>query len=107
MHIAVLICGDIGRAPRMTNHILALTQDPKNQITYIGQLENNAPSFLTHNSSTIKLINIPYKWLTIIRRLPTIFYFILRFMIQTFLIFYIFMFRVNKPDVILVQNPPS
>lgn len=62
MHIAVLVCGDLGMAPRMCYHIQSLLEDPNNHISYVGQTESSPPQHILSNPDRITLVNIPHRW---------------------------------------------
>lgn len=67
--------------------------------TYL--LENSNHSKISQNKN-IRIINIPFKLIERIKKLPTVLYFILRCIIQTILLVYIFIVKIKTPELLVL-----
>ena len=106
--------GNTGGSPRIANHALELADQMGYKVYLVGQEESENYEAINQNSQ-IDVINVPFRWVKYAQKLPTIIYFLVRCIIQTLLLFYIFFWRLKGLDIIFIQvknififqNPPS
>lgn len=106
--IAIVVLGDIGRSPRMQYHALALAASPA-EVDLIGYA-GSAPhcAILEHPAITCYLLSPPT--LRQPHRLPRplfLAYTFLKVLVQCFQLLWLLLYRVRKPDYLLVQTPPA
>ncbi|KAL4477428.1 hypothetical protein ABPG74_002578 [Tetrahymena malaccensis] len=105
---SVIVFGDIGRSPRMKNHSTQLAQAGY-EVYFVGQLENQVHKVIRDNPN-IKIIDISSNLVNKLKKLPRFLYLLyaaLRIIIQIFQLFYIYLFKMPKPEFVIIQNPPS
>lgn len=110
----VLVTSFIGISPRSANHAYELAESGLyDQVYFIGQKGRNRPHIDTktyqkvEEHPKIKIIGMPFGWMAVIQKLPNILYFILRILIHFFVLCWIMFFWIKKPQLVIVQNPPS
>lgn len=105
-NFCVIVLGDIGRSPRVTNHIVELSENTQSSIDVFCYENTSLPPSLLKQK--INIYRLSYTLLGIAKYLPSLFYVILRFIIESLQIFYFLFFKSKKRyGYILVQNPPS
>jgi len=99
--VAIIVLGDIGRSPRMQYHALSLAQQAKFDVDLIGFSESE-PLLELKSNPNIKIhpLYVP-KWEILARN------FLLRAFVKVFVqilsLFWILLFKISKPNYILVQ----
>ncbi|CAI2173741.1 5808_t:CDS:2 [Funneliformis geosporum] len=106
-NVALVVFGDIGRSPRMQYHALSFAKIgwTVNFVGYDGALPFNS---ITSNQN-IKIHYISHPW-HLPDNIPKIMFLCfapIKIYIQILLLYWTLLFRINRPDYILVQNPPS
>jgi len=103
-NVCIIVLGDIGRSPRMQYHANSYAKEnfSVNVLGFKGakpiqSLRNNANITFTY------LLKMPQKpsWL------PGIVFYISKTAFQSFQLFFVMTFVIDKPDHFLIQNPPS
>jgi beta-1,4-mannosyltransferase len=108
MRVSVVVCGDLGRSPRMLYHAGALA-DSGAAVDLIGVVEHEIPAELREHPR-ISVHPLPAAWVALrerdgqLRYLATAMVNVLR---QTCALLVTLLWRVSSPDVILVQSPPA
>lgn len=100
-HALVVVLGDLGHSPRMKNHVVELLES-QFSVDFAGYLESELPNELVQNEGFRK-VYIPsfrFEWL------PRIVQIICKVFFQTLYLFWMGMFKVRRPNVIIVQTPP-
>ncbi|CAN6226283.1 unnamed protein product [Urochloa humidicola] len=103
---AVVVLGDIGRSPRMQYHSLSLANQAGMEVDIIANggsdphlsLREN-PSIYIHEMKTMKLTGIS--------KISGALALLLKAAIQFVILVWFLCFKIPRPDVLLVQNPPS
>lgn len=108
---AILVIGDLNRSPRMLNHSKAIssTMNDINEVSLIGFQGGDLRSDIA-NDPKIKVYYIPEKINNYLKKLPRIFFVfsaIIRILLQLFFLTYILLFKIPKPDFLILQNPPG
>ncbi|KAL4463791.1 hypothetical protein ABPG72_012409 [Tetrahymena utriculariae] len=114
---SVIVFGDIGRSPRMKNHSTQLASAGY-EVYFVGQLvKNNLIQYVENqvhkiirDNPNIKIIDISSNLVDKLKKLPRFLYLLyaaLRIIIQIFQLFYIYLFKMPKPEFVIIQNPPS
>lgn len=98
--VAVVVLGDIGHSPRMQYHCISLANH-NIDVDFIGYRGSIPHKRVTENSR----INIRY--LPSSPSVPSTFGLIFKLIWQIFTMLYVLLARLEKPDVILMQNPPG
>lgn len=105
-NFCVLVLGDIGRSPRIVNHIVELAENSPSTVDVICYRDTSLPPSL--EKLNIRVSSLSSWLLSIVRVLPGFLYVMTRFWVEALQIFYLLFFRANKRyGCILVQNPPS
>ncbi|OEL16427.1 UDP-glycosyltransferase TURAN, partial [Dichanthelium oligosanthes] len=103
---AVVVLGDIGRSPRMQYHSLSLANQAGMEVDivanggsdpYLSLREN--PSIHIHEMRTVQLTGIS--------KISGVLALLLKAAIQFVMLVWFLCFKIPRPDVLLVQNPPS
>ena len=104
--IGIFVIGDIGRSPRMVNHAVEFASMPERQVEIVGLMETELPVQLRRPN--IDVLNLPTFYLNWIKRLSSVLYLALRIIIEFWILFYVlFVKRLNRYEIIFVQNPPA
>eukprot|EP01017_Pseudomicrothorax_dubius_P051520 TRINITY_DN9935_c0_g1_i4.p1 TRINITY_DN9935_c0_g1~~TRINITY_DN9935_c0_g1_i4.p1 ORF type:complete len:418 (+),score=108.25 TRINITY_DN9935_c0_g1_i4:1092-2345(+) len=93
----------------MQNHALEIAKSTDYHVYLVGYLENRPHEKIMSNES-IEIVDISSKLVNTLRKLPKILYLVyaaLRILIQIFILLNLFLRQLQKPDFIIVQNPPS
>jgi len=111
LNAAVLVLGDLNRSPRMLNHCKAISETISNinEISLIGYNGGDIRSDIKSNKS-IKQYYIPELYKKFFNRLPRVFFPIvalIKVFLQVFMLFYILLFKIPRPDFLILQNPPG
>lgn len=111
MNAAILVLGDLNRSPRMLNHACAISEyNEINNVTLIGYDGGDIRSDVKNN----KKINIEFLTLNrfnaFLSKFPKflfIFVALIKIIIQFFYLFYKLLFKIPKPNYLILQNPPG
>eukprot|EP00808_Paulinella_micropora_P011852 g45752.t1 len=102
----VLVLGDVGRSPRIQYHALSFSRAKNMHVDLIGYSDSKPhvqlledPRIAIRHIKTLNWTGWTGIWFLIYAPLK-VFY-------QIFQLFWLLLFGVDRPDVILVQNPPS
>lgn len=95
--VAILVLGDIGRSPRMLYHARSFSEVCF--VDMIGYVDEKTPKI----DPNVQLISIP------VFKVESFYRFLAPFKVlfQILFLFWIFLFQIEAPDYILLQNPPS
>ncbi|KAJ1896108.1 mannosyltransferase [Kickxella alabastrina] len=104
--VTILVLGDIGRSPRMQYHALSLAR-AGHLIDFVGY-DGATPmeDILTAPNITLRHIRVLPQPTSAPRALFYI-YAPLKVLYQLWTLFWMLLFVISRPDVILVQNPPA
>jgi len=104
--VAVVVVGDLGRSPRMQYHALALAQAGV-EVDLIGYAGSELPHDLQENPRIHCHLLPPSR--SAPRRPRVLFLAVaaLRVFRQCGQLLHVLLFRIARPDVVLVQNPPA
>eukprot|EP00743_Colponemidia_sp_Colp-15_P003537 GILK01003816.1.p1 GENE.GILK01003816.1~~GILK01003816.1.p1 ORF type:complete len:573 (+),score=93.14 GILK01003816.1:165-1883(+) len=109
LHAVVLVLGDVGRSPRMQNHVWCLAEQGGYDVDFIGMHGTEPRQAITQHPH-IKLWRIHPSFADTIRsKIPRslyIFYAALKLLQQILQLLFILLFKLSKPEFVLVQNPP-
>jgi beta-1,4-mannosyltransferase len=108
---AILVLGDLNRSPRMLNHAKAISQNFSmiKEINLIGFQGGDLRSDIA-NDPKIKVQYIPEKINNYLKKLPRFLFLLsalIRIFLQFFYLFYILLFKISKPQFLILQNPPG
>ena len=105
--VAVVVVGDLGRSPRMQAHALALANRGAS-VDLVGYGDSPVyPEIERHPGIRVHELRLP----RLLRRQPRgrlryVFAAISKLLIQHCQLFHALLFRITRPSVLLVQNPP-
>jgi len=108
IRVAIVVVGDVGRSPRMQYHALALASSlaDVDLVGYAGSTPSRA--MREHAGITCHLLRPPVFHQQ--HRLPRVLflaYSLFKVIGQCFRLFRVLLWVVRRPDIVLVQNPPS
>jgi beta-1,4-mannosyltransferase len=108
---AILVLGDLNRSPRMLNHCKAISQNMQeiDEINLIGFWGGDLRSDIALDRK-IKVHYIPEKINNYLKKLPKILFLLsalIRITLQIFFLFYILLFKISRPEFLILQNPPG
>jgi beta-1,4-mannosyltransferase len=108
---AILVLGDLNRSPRMLNHSKAISQEmPEvDEVSLIGFNGGELRSDISLDKK-IKIYFIPEKINNLLKRLPRILFILsafIRIILQIFFLFYLLLFKIPRPEFLILQNPPG
>lgn len=105
MRVAVVVLGDLGRSPRMQYHALALAESGArvDVVAYAGS--EPLRTLREHPRVCLHLMAAPAPATS--SRLGFIARSLIRVVAQTFRLSWLLCVDIDRPDVFLVQNPPS
>ncbi|KAG1152193.1 hypothetical protein G6F37_000338 [Rhizopus arrhizus] len=105
--VQVVVLGDIGRSPRMRYHATSLA-DAGCQVDLIGYTETNPGARINvHRQIRVRTIKQPW---SVPKGCPKLFYLLwapFKAIWMTIQLFWIMACITQRPDFILIQNPPS
>ncbi|CAG8689807.1 16446_t:CDS:10 [Funneliformis mosseae] len=106
-HVTLVVFGDIGRSPRMQYHALSFAQNgwTVNFVGYDGATPLN--SITSNPKINIHYISHPWHLPDNIPKIMFLIFAPIKVYTQILLLYWTLLFRINRPDYILVQNPPS
>ncbi|CAG8603739.1 2659_t:CDS:2 [Diversispora eburnea] len=106
-NVTIVVMGDIGRSPRMQYHALSFAQNGW-KVDFIGY-DGSKPLESISSNPNIKIHYITHPWRISDRssKLLFILYAPIKIYIQIIKLYWYLIMRINSPDFILVQNPPS
>uniref|UniRef100_A0A0E0CW77 Glycosyltransferase subfamily 4-like N-terminal domain-containing protein n=1 Tax=Oryza meridionalis TaxID=40149 RepID=A0A0E0CW77_9ORYZ len=99
---AVVVLGDIGRSPRMQYHSLSLANQAGMEVDIVANGGSDPHLLLRENPS----IHI-HEMLTGISKISGALTLLLKAAIQFIILIWYLCFKIPRPDVFIVQNPPS
>ncbi|KAK6914469.1 Glycosyltransferase subfamily 4-like, N-terminal domain [Dillenia turbinata] len=105
---AVVVLGDLGRSPRMQYHALSLARQASLEVDIVAYGGSDPHSAVSGHSSIH--IHKMTSWPTIPRSLPKILYpflLLLKPLFQFVMLLWLLCAKIPRPDVFIVQNPPS
>lgn len=108
---AILVLGDLNRSPRMLNHCKAISQNMQeiNEINLIGFWGGDLRSDIALDKK-IKVHYIPEKINNYLKKLPKFLFLLsalIRIILQIFFLLHILLFKISRPDFLILQNPPG
>uniref|UniRef100_A0A0E0K9N2 Glycosyltransferase subfamily 4-like N-terminal domain-containing protein n=1 Tax=Oryza punctata TaxID=4537 RepID=A0A0E0K9N2_ORYPU len=98
----VVVLGDIGRSPRMQYHSLSLANQAGMEVDIVANGGSDPHLLLRENPS----IHI-HEMLTGISKISGALTLLLKAAIQFIILIWYLCFKIPRPDVFIVQNPPS
>ncbi|CAG8476363.1 12068_t:CDS:2 [Ambispora leptoticha] len=106
-NVTLVVLGDIGRSPRMQYHALSFSRNGWH-VDFVGY-DGSTPMTAITDNKNIKIHHISHPW-----RLPEFFpkilfllYAPIKVYAQMLTLYWTLLWRINSPDFVLVQNPPS
>jgi len=108
MRVTVVVLGDLGRSPRMLYHARALG-DTVAEVDLLGYVEHPLPAAVaSHPHVRVHRLRAPASCAAArLPRLAFLVYGLWRSARQAVALFWTLVAGVARPDVVLVQNPPS
>ncbi|GJN08890.1 hypothetical protein PR202_ga26850 [Eleusine coracana subsp. coracana] len=103
---AVVVLGDIGRSPRMQYHSLSLANQAGMEVDIVANGGSDPHLSLRQNPS-IHIHEMKSVQLTGISKISGALALLLKAGIQFVMLVWFLCFKIPRPDVFLVQNPPS
>lgn len=106
-----MVLGDLNRSPRMLNHCKAISENMQeiDEINLIGFFGGDLRSDIAFNRK-IKVHYIPEKINNYLKKLPRFLFLLsalIRITLQIFFLFYILLFKISRPNFLILQNPPG
>ncbi|CAB4399266.1 UDP-Glycosyltransferase/glycogen phosphorylase [Rhizophagus irregularis] len=105
-NVTLIVLGDIGRSPRMRYHALSFAQNGWT-VDFIGY-DGTTPSQIIDNPK-IKIHYISHPW-RLPENVPKMLFLLfapIKVYSQILILYWTLLFRINRPDFVLVQNPPA
>jgi beta-1,4-mannosyltransferase len=111
--VAVIVMGDLGRSPRMLNHVDMILKHTPFEVDLIGCPGSQLRSSL-HSSPRVRVKTISSSFVDRLKRLPKAFFLVyaaFRILVETLQLLWVFG-RMQRPrlalvQVMLTQNPPN
>ncbi|XP_037419559.1 UDP-glycosyltransferase TURAN-like [Triticum dicoccoides] len=103
---AVVVLGDIGRSPRMQYHSLSLANQAGMEVDIVANGGSDPHLSLRENPS-IHIHEMKSVQLSGISKISGALALLLKAAIQFILLIWFLCFKIPRPDVFVVQNPPS
>eukprot|EP00878_Enallax_costatus_P017299 GHUV01018167.1.p1 GENE.GHUV01018167.1~~GHUV01018167.1.p1 ORF type:complete len:462 (+),score=151.64 GHUV01018167.1:240-1625(+) len=100
----VVVLGDFGRSPRMQYHTLSLSQNGFQ--VYVIAFPGSSPPQEIQRSSSITITHIQ-QLPQLAARVPTLLALLLKAVYQLLSMVWLMLFKLPRPDAILMQNPPA
>lgn len=102
----VVVLGDLGHSPRMQNHVRELV-DMGYLVDFLGYTESELPVDI--RSDSVGIVSLPtcrleLKWMPKITVL--LLNLMIKLIVQSLVLAWITLLRLQRPDVIVVQSPP-
>ncbi|RHZ65794.1 hypothetical protein Glove_311g67 [Diversispora epigaea] len=106
-NVTIVVMGDIGRSPRMQYHALSFAQNGW-KVDFVGY-DGSKPLESISSNPNIKIHYITHPWRISDRssKLLFILYAPIKIYIQIMKLYWYLIMKINSPDFVLVQNPPS
>lgn len=104
----VVVLGDIGRSPRMQYHALSLARQASMEVDIVGY-GGSKPHAAVREHPSIHIYTMT-QWPRTLEGFPKILYpimLLLKPMIQFIMLLWLLCIKIPRPDVFIVQNPPS
>ncbi|CAG8704815.1 19651_t:CDS:2 [Gigaspora rosea] len=106
-NVTIVVLGDIGRSPRMQYHALSFAQNGW-KVDLVGYDGAKPLTSITDNQNiNIHYISHPWHLPDSLPKLLFLVYAPIKVYIQILLLYWTLFARINRPNYILVQNPPS
>ncbi|XP_020241768.1 UDP-glycosyltransferase TURAN isoform X2 [Asparagus officinalis] len=104
--VAVVVLGDIGRSPRMQYHALSLAQQVHAEVDIVANGGNDPHIAIKENQSIHlhTMRSVEFQGLSKISRVLALLF---KAATQFVILVWFLCFKIPRPDVFLVQNPPS
>ncbi|VAI09540.1 unnamed protein product [Triticum turgidum subsp. durum] len=103
---AVVVLGDIGRSPRMQYHSLSLANQAGMEVDIVANGGSDPHLSLRENPS-IHIHEMKSVQLSGISKISGALALLLKAAIQFIMLIWFLCFKIPRPDVFIVQNPPS
>ncbi|RIA81409.1 Glycosyltransferase Family 33 protein [Glomus cerebriforme] len=106
-NVTLVVLGDIGRSPRMQYHSLSFAQNGWT-VDFVGY-DGSTPLNSIIDNPKIKIHYISHPW-RLPDNMPKMMFLLIapiKVYSQILRLYWILLFRINRPDYVLVQNPPS
>uniref|UniRef100_A0A0D9Z2Z0 Glycosyltransferase subfamily 4-like N-terminal domain-containing protein n=1 Tax=Oryza glumipatula TaxID=40148 RepID=A0A0D9Z2Z0_9ORYZ len=103
---AVVVLGDIGRSPRMQYHSLSLANQAGMEVDIVAN-GGSDPHLLLRENPSIHIHEMKSVQLTGILKISGALTLLLKAAIQFIILIWYLCFKIPRPDVFIVQNPPS
>mmetsp|Transcript_20922 Transcript_20922/g.38772 ORF Transcript_20922/g.38772 Transcript_20922/m.38772 type:complete len:425 (-) Transcript_20922:641-1915(-) len=108
MSVAVVVMGDLGRSPRMLNHVEMILKHTLFDVDLVGCPGSQLRKEIG-DSSRVKVNTLSSSFVDRLKQLPRAFFLIyaaFRILIETLQLCWIFG-TIRKPKLALIQNPPN
>jgi len=103
--IAIIVLGDIGRSPRMQYHAMSFAQTKKVSIVcYEGE---RCVQVVRENQNITIFAIQPISGMLWLRKALFPLYAVVKVVLLLFRLLLTLLFKIPKPDIMLMQNPPS
>ncbi|KAJ0982153.1 hypothetical protein J5N97_010408 [Dioscorea zingiberensis] len=103
---AVVVLGDIGRSPRMQYHALSLARQANLEVDIVAN-GGNEPHVAIKENQSIHLHKMKSVRLQALSKISSVLALLLKATMQFIVLVWFLCFRIPRPDIFLVQNPPS
>nr|XP_015641554.1 UDP-glycosyltransferase TURAN isoform X1 [Oryza sativa Japonica Group]XP_015641556.1 UDP-glycosyltransferase TURAN isoform X1 [Oryza sativa Japonica Group] len=103
---AAVVLGDIGRSPRMQYHSLSLANQGGMEVDIVAN-GGSDPHLLLRENPLIHIHEMKSVQLTGISKISGALSMLLKAAIQFIILIWYLCFKIPRPDVFIVQNPPS
>ncbi|KAM0937713.1 putative chitobiosyldiphosphodolichol beta-mannosyltransferase [Dioscorea sansibarensis] len=103
---AVVVLGDIGHSPRMQFHALSLARQADLEVDIVANGGNEPYVAIKENQSIHlhKMKSVSFKALS---KISSALALLVKAVLQFIILVWFLCFRIPRPDIFLVQNPPS
>ncbi|CAG8581132.1 19461_t:CDS:2, partial [Cetraspora pellucida] len=106
-NVTIIVLGDIGRSPRMQYHALSFAQNGWT-VDLVGYDGSEPLISITNNPNiNIHYLSHPWQLPDKLSKLLFLVYAPIKVYAQLLLLYWILFAKINRPNCILVQNPPS
>ncbi|WOL06767.1 UDP-glycosyltransferase TURAN [Canna indica] len=103
---AVVVLGDIGRSPRMQYHALSLAQQANLHVDVVAN-GGSDPHVAIRENHLIHLYQMRSVQLKGLSKISSALALVVKAAVQFFILVWFLCVRIPRPDVFIVQNPPS
>ncbi|MQL70200.1 hypothetical protein Taro_002511, partial [Colocasia esculenta] len=104
--VAVVVLGDIGRSPRMQYHSLSLAEQAHLEVDIVAN-RGTDPHMAIRNNQSIHLYMMKSIQLRKLSKISSSVALLLKAITQFVILVWYLCYKIPRPDVFIVQNPPS